>query len=246
MGNGSTIVVVDDDPRIRELLRDRFEGESWRVFEASDRAGLFALLDAHPVDLVTLDIALGGENGLDLVREIRASRQIGILMVTGKGELIDIVVGLELGADDYISKPFELREVVARVRSVLRRYELARTASGDRAEASGTGSDVPEIAFGRWRLFPEARTLVDTDGVSPELSSSEFDLLELFLENPHRALSRGTILARLKGRDWRPSDRIVDNLVAQLRKKLERAGQPRLIGTLRGVGYVFSGDVRRR
>ena len=246
MGNGSTIVVVDDEPGIRELLRDCFEGESWRVFEASDRSGLFALLDAHPVDLVTLDIALGDENGLDLVREIRASRPIGIVIVTGKGELIDTVVGLELGADDYISKPFELREVVARVRSVLRRYELTRAAADGRPRAPGTGSGVPEIAFGRWRLFPEARRLSDTDGESPDLSSSEFDLLELFLENPYRALSRDTILARLKGRDWQPSDRIVDNLVAQLRKKLERPGQPRLIGTLRGVGYVFSCDVERR
>lgn len=242
VSSGATIVVVDDDPRVRALLRDCFEGESWQVFEASDGDELFARLEAHAVDLVTLDIALGDENGLDLVRELRRTSDVGIVMVTGKGELIDTVVGLELGADDYIGKPFELRELVARVRSVLRRYGRGRGAY----TSSSPGSRGPEIAFGDWRLYPEARLLTDTDGEPIELSGSEFDLLELFLANPHRALSRDLILEGLKGRERDPSDRTVDNLVAQLRKKLDRPDRPRLINTVRGVGYAFSGDVEYR
>ena len=246
MSAGATIVVVDDDPRIRELLRDCFEAESWRVFEARDGAELFTVLEEHAVDLVTLDIALGGENGLDLVRELRRSHELGIVMVTGRGELIDTVVGLELGADDYVGKPFELREVVARVRSVLRRYAPSREAAA-RTGGGGAGGHGPEIRFGgTWRLYPEARRLAGADGRAPELSASEFDLLELFLAHPHRALSRDTILDSLRGRDWHPSDRMVDNLVAQLRRKLEDRDRPSLIGTVRGVGYVFSGDVERR
>ena len=243
MTGGATIVVVDDDPRIRALLRECLEGESWRVFEAGGRAELFALLEAEEVDLVTLDIGLGHENGLDLVREIRATRELGIVMVTGKGELIDTVVGLELGADDYVAKPVELRELVARLRAVLRRYGRGREAG---EPAPTAPRPVPEIAFGAWRLRPEARTLHGDGGEAVALSASEFDLLSLFLDNPDRALSRDAIMDSLKGRDWHPSDRVVDNLVAQLRKKLERPDRAPLIGTVRGVGYRFSGDVTRR
>ena len=252
MGTAATIVVVDDDPRIRELLRACFEAESYRVLEASDSRTLFALLDEHTVDLVTLDIALVGESGLDLVREIRASHDLGIVMVTGKGELIDTVLGLELGADDYIVKPFELRELLARVRSVLRRYERNRGEEGRGAAAPTARGGAPadeepiEIAFGPWRLRPAARLLLDADGSPLELTGSEFDLLEFLVENPQRVLSRDEIMARLKGRDWHPSDRIIDNLVAQLRKKFEQGGRSAMIDTVRGKGYRFSGTVERR
>ena len=250
MSTAATIVVVDDDPRIRELLRACFEGESYRVLEAPDSRTLFALLDEHAVDLVTLDIALVGESGLDLVRELRRSHDLGIVMVTGKGELIDTVLGLELGADDYVVKPFELRELLARVRSVLRRYERNRGCEGGgRSEgASGAPPDetASEIGFGPWRLRPAARQLLDANAEPLELTGSEFDLLELLVDSPQRVLSRDEIMARLKGRDWHPSDRIIDNLVAQLRKKLERDGHSAMIDTVRGKGYRFSGTVERR
>ena len=248
MVTGTTIVVVDDDPRVRTLLRGCLEGESYRVLEAPDSVTLFALLASHHVDLVTLDIALDGESGLDLVRELRRSHDLGVVMVTAKRDLIDTVVGLELGADDYIVKPFELRELVARVRSVLRRYERDRSAAASRAssEVEPASDEAAEFVFGPWRLLPTARQLLDVDGESHELTSSEFDLLEMFAGNPRRALSRDEIMCSLKGRDWQPTDRTIDNLVAKLRKKLERDGCPTPIDTVRGVGYRFSADVERR
>ena len=239
---GATIIVVDDDDRVRELIRVALEGESYRVLEAPDSRTLFALLAEHRTDLVTLDIALAGESGLDLMKELRASHELGVIMITGRGELIDTVVGLELGADDYIAKPFELREVLARVRSVLRRYRRERhTAAAPAVESRGA-----TLAFGRWRLLTAARQLHDTAGRRCELSVSEYDLLELLASNPRRALSRDEILERLRGRERHPSDRTIDNLVMQLRRKLSRPGEPSLIETARGVGYVFSADVTRR
>ena len=242
----ATVVVVDDDGRVRELIRTALEGEGYRVLEASDSRTLFALLAAHEVDLVTLDVALAGESGLDLIGQIRRSRELGIVMVTGKGELIDTVVGLELGADDYIAKPFELRELIARVRSVLRRCAgaRARDAPPERRPV-GPEADV-EFVFGPWTLEPAARRLRDASGTPCELTGSEFDLMLLFAGNPHRVLSRDEIMLSLKGRDWHPTDRVVDNLVAQLRKKLERDGSATAIDTVRGKGYRFSADVERR
>ena len=243
MGTAATIVVVDDDPRIRELLRAALEAESYRVLEAADGTTLLSLLAEHAVDLVTLDIGLGGESGLTLMEELRRSHDVGVIMVTARDELVDTVVGLELGADDYIVKPFELRELVARVRSVLRRYGrggVDRSGAPDRSSARG-----PALTFDAWRLYPKARLLCRADGTPCELSGSEFTLLSLLVENAHRALSRDEIMEALKGRSWNPADRTVDNLVAQLRKKLDEDGRPALIRTVRGVGYLFAGDVGR-
>lgn len=241
----ATIVVVDDDARVRELLRDRLELESYRVLEAADGATLLALLAAHDVDLVTLDIGLDGESGLSLMSDIRRSGDVAVIMVTGRDDLVDTVVGLELGADDYVGKPFEPRELIARIRSVLRRYRRERSARGAAGERTGDRRG-PVIAFGSWRLYPRARVLVGTDGEPCELSSTEFDLLRLFVDNAHEALSRDAIMDALKGRDWNPTDRTVDNLVLQLRKKIEGSGHPPLIRTVRGVGYRFEGDVTHR
>ena len=242
----ATIVVVEDDDRVRELIRAALEGQSYRVLEASDGATLFALLAEHETDLVTLDIGLGGESGLDLVREIRRSHELGIVMVTARGELIDTVVGLELGADDYIVKPFELRELIARVRSVLRRCAGAG-AGATPAKRQAAGAEArAQLVFGPWRLEPVARRLRDELGEPCALTSSEFDLLLLFAESPHRVLSRDEIMISLKGRDWRPTDRVVDNLVAQLRRKLSHGNGATMIDTVRGKGYRFSADVRQR
>lgn len=231
------ILVVDDDPKVRTLLRRCLEGEGFAVSEAADGAGLLACLDRQPVSLITLDLNLGKENGLDLARDIRKERNIPIIMLTGKGDAIDRVVGLEVGADDYLAKPFELRELVARIRAVLRR-------------ASPTEAPAPSgrrYAFEGWVLDINRRSLRGDGGKDQELTTSEFNLLEAFVKRPHRVLSRDDIMDLLKGHDWSPLDRSIDNLVARLRKKVERdPDQPSLIKTVRGAGYVFTADVERQ
>jgi DNA-binding response OmpR family regulator len=230
------ILVVDDDPKVRTLLRRCFEGEGFSVSEAKDGTELRALLGRHPVSLITLDLNLGDENGLDLAREIRKELSTPIIMLTGKGDAIDRVVGLELGADDYLAKPFELRELLARVRAVLR-----RTNTADQPAPSGQ-----RYALEGWVFDVNGRSLSRDTGESLELTTSEFNLLELFVKRPHRVLSRDDIMDLLKGHDWSPLDRSIDNLIARLRKKIEPdPDQPRLIKTVRGVGYVFAIDVKR-
>ena len=234
---GTHILVVDDDPKVRTLLRRCFEGEGFTVSEAGDGAELRASLGRHPVALITLDLNLGRENGLDLAREIRKDRNVPIIMLTGKGDPIDRVVGLELGADDYLAKPFELRELLARVRAVLRR------SSPDDAPASPPGQ---RFTFDGWTFDVGKRSLTREGGADQELTTSEFNLLEAFVLRPHRALSRDDIMDLLKGQDWSPLDRSIDNLVARLRKKVERdSDHPALIKTVRGVGYIFTADVKR-
>jgi len=234
--SGHHIVVVDDDPKVRTLLRRCFESEGFAVSEAKNGQELQAQLDRLPVSLITLDLNLGGENGLDLARQIRKERNLPIIMLTGKGDAIDRVVGLEIGADDYLVKPFELRELLARVRAVLRRSGRA-----DSPEPSGQ-----RFEFESWLFDVSRRELTDRKtGGAIELTTSEFNLLEAFVKRPHRVLSRDDIMDLLKGQDWSPLDRSVDNLIARLRKKIEPdADHPRLIKTVRGVGYTFAVDVR--
>jgi DNA-binding response OmpR family regulator len=235
MGGGH-ILVVDDDPKVRTLLRRCLEGEGFGVSEAKDGAELNACLEKHPVALITLDLNLGKENGLDLAREIRKERDVPIIMLTGKGDAIDRIVGLELGADDYLAKPFELRELVARVRAVLRRASAAEQAAPSRRR----------YAFEGWVFDLDRRSLERESGGSRDLTTSEFNLLEAFVKRPRRVLSRDEIMDLLKGHDWSPLDRSIDNLVARLRKKIEEdPDHPRLIRTVRGVGYTFTADVER-
>jgi DNA-binding response OmpR family regulator len=234
--NGGHILVVDDDPKVRTLLRRCFEGEGFSVSEAKDGAELRACIERQPVTLITLDLNLGRENGLDLAREIRKERNIPIIMLTGKGDAIDRIVGLELGADDYLAKPFELRELVARVRAVLRRTSAAEQPAPSRQR----------YAFEGWIFDLDRRSLERESGEVQDLTTSEFNLLEAFVKRPHRALSRDEIMDLLKGHDWSPLDRSIDNLVARLRKKIEEdPDRPRLIKTVRGVGYTFTADVKR-
>jgi two-component system OmpR family response regulator len=230
------ILVVDDEPRVRTLLRRCLEGEGYAVSEAKNGAEVRACIDHQPISLITLDIGLGKENGLDLAREIRKQRNIPIIMLTGKGDAIDRVVGLELGADDYLAKPFEMRELVARVRAVLRRAAPS--------EANPQGQC---YAFEGWVLDVGRRTLSKAGGDVAELTTGEFNLLEAFVKRPHRVLSRDEIMDLVKGHDWSPLDRSIDNMVARLRKKIERdPDRPALIKTVRGAGYVFAADVARR
>jgi len=231
--SSAPILVVDDDPKVRTLLRRSLEGEGFVVFDAKDGAELRSTLKRKAVALITLDLNLGKENGLDLAREIRKDHNIPIIMLTGRGDAIDRVVGLELGADDYLAKPFEMRELVARVRAVLR-----RSAAPEPATATGQ-----RFGFEGWILDLSRRSLKRESGEEQDLTTSEFNLMEAFVKRPHRVLSRDDIMDLLKGHDWSPLDRSIDNLIARLRKKVERDPErPRLIKTVRGVGYVFAAE----
>jgi two-component system, OmpR family, response regulator len=234
------ILVVDDDPAVRELLRDCLEPEGFRVSEAADSAAMHALMSAEHIDLVTLDLMLGGENGLNLARDIRSHHDIPIVMITGKGDTIDCVVGLELGADDYIAKPFHPREVVARIRAVLRRKPPGET------KRTGPGSRSERLAFEGWTMDLGRREVMSTQRASLPLTTAEFNLLEILARRPQRVHSRDTIMDLLKGHDWTPFDRSIDALVSRLRKKIEVDPEnPRLLKTVRGVGYIFACEVRQ-
>jgi DNA-binding response OmpR family regulator len=238
-----TILVVDDEEPVRTLLRECFELEGYRVEEAGDAASALERIMDTPVQLVTLDLNLGGDNGLELARQIRGRCNAPIVMITGKGDTIDRVVGLELGADDYIAKPFHVREVLARVRAVLRRYEPVAT-----NELAPPVKDDAEIwAFDGWVLNAASRELTTASGEERELTTAEFDMLLMFVRRSRRVLSRDNIMDLLKGHEWSPLDRSIDTLVARLRRKVEDTPEtPRLIKTVRGVGYVFAGDSHRR
>ena len=236
--NTKRILVVDDDPQIRSLLATLFEGEGFAVVTAGSGAEMRRALEGNRISLITLDINLTGEDGFALAREVRGRLDVPIIMISGKADDIDRIVGLELGADDYITKPFNLREVLARVRAVLRRYEPRPT-----SEAT---DERPRLRFDGWVLDVAARHIEGVEGEPLDLTTAEFNLLALFVERPRRVLSRDTILDLLRGAEWSPLDRSVDTLVGRLRKKIEKdPDQPVLIKTVRGVGYVFSPDVTR-
>ena len=239
-----TILVVDDEEPVRALLRDCFELEGYRVEEASDAKTAMSRIDDAPVQLVTLDLNLGGDNGLELARQIRARCNVPIVMITGKGDTIDRVVGLELGADDYITKPFHVREVLARVRAVLRRYEHG--APGE-LPSLAPGAEQGDIwRFDGWVLDAGRRELRSPAGEPRELTTAEFDMLLMFVQRPSRVMSRDNIMDHLKGHDWSPMDRSIDSLVARLRRKVEAVPDaPRMIKTVRGVGYVFAAEVKK-
>jgi DNA-binding response OmpR family regulator len=235
--NQPHILIVDDDAGIRDLLRDCLEPEGFRVSEAADSRSMGDLLTKGGIDLVTLDLMLGGENGLVIAAGIRAMHAIPLVMITGKGDMVDRVVGLEMGADDYIAKPFHPREVVARIRAVLR-----RVSTGTLREQTSTSE---RIAFDGWVLDVGRRELFDPDQKSLVLTTAEFNLLEMFVRRPQRALSRDVIMDLLKGHDWAPFDRSIDALISRLRRKIEATpDDPRMIKTVRGVGYVFACDTR--
>ena len=236
------LLIVDDEDLLRTLLRNRFEKEGFVVTEARDATELWQRLDAGRVDLITLDLTLGRDDGLALAREIRAKLNVPIIMISAKGEEIDRVVGLELGADDYITKPFSPREVVARVRAVLRRY-----GAGSPFECAGVAApNGLRLAFQGGVLDVARREVTSDSGGLIDLTTTEFNLLELFLRHPQRVLTRDEIMNLLKGQDWSAFDRSVDSAIARLRKKIEPdVDRPRHIKTVRSVGYVFSSEVRK-
>ncbi|MCV3271494.1 response regulator [Roseobacter sinensis] len=243
-----TILVVEDDTKVSRLLRNVLEGEGFSVREAQSRAEVLDAVVAGRIDLITLDIQLGADNGLELAREIRRQSSVPIVMVTGKDDLIDRVVGLELGADDYITKPFHVREVVARIRSVLRRappVPLAECAPpGPSLGCPPAVDDSRRFAFDGMIATPDRLELQDRTGGDCALTSGDYRLLTVFLERPKRVLSRDQLMDLIGGQAWSPLDRTIDNQVARLRKKIERnPSDPKLIKTVRGIGYTLACDV---
>lgn len=242
------LLVVDDDPDIRDLLADYLRQHAFQVDTAADGAEMLALLaespSARPVDLVVLDIMMPGEDGLSLCRRLRAAPRpdgrppVPIIFLTALGEATDRVVGLELGADDYVVKPFQPRELLARIRAVLRRALPA-------GEDHGGPAPMPAgaLLFNGWRLDLTARHLVDPTGVVVNLSGAEYRLLKLFLEHPNEVLGRDFLQDAVQGRDAQRSafDRSLDVQVCRLRARLKDNGrEARLIKTVRGDGYVFT------
>lgn len=233
------ILVVDDDPKIRALLRSCFEGEGAIVEEATGLESVLRAFAHHVPDLVTLDLGLEGDSGLDIARELRKSHDTPIIMVTARDDVIDRVVGLELGADDYVTKPFHIREMLARANSVLRRYEApARMRAADpAAKAEGGG----EIMLDGLRIDRARMIVRDRGGHDCNLTGADFKLLGAFLDHSGRPLSRDRLMDLIEGPSWVPMDRTIDNQVARLRKKIERdPASPRLIKTVRGIGYMLT------
>ena len=233
------ILVVDDDPEIRSLLKTCFEREGYDVIEAPDARSARAALGRGTISLITLDLTLGRDDGLSLAREIRVSHDVPIVILSGKGDTVDRIVGLEVGADDYIAKPFSPREVLARVRAVLRRKEGGKAPVAQRASAHEV------FQFGNWRLDVTSRELKGRLNERRELTTAEFNLLELFVRHAHRVLSRDEIMDLLKGHDYSPLDRSIDALVSRVRRKIDDETDAEYIKSIRGVGYMFASDVRR-
>ena len=234
------ILNVDDDREIRDLLGSYLARNGLRTSAAANGREMRAVLETHTIDLVVLDIMLPGSDGLSLCRELRAGKwkTLPILMLSARGDETDRIVGLEMGADDSLAKPFAAREVLARVRAVLRRARML-PANMQIAEAGAL------IAFGDWRLDTVARHLVDSAGVVVALSGAEYRLLRVFLDHPQRVLTRDQLLNLTQGRDSDSFDRSIDLMVSRLRQRLrDRAREPRYIKTLRNEGYVLSTTVQ--
>ncbi len=235
MQKPQSILVVDDDPRLCRLVSHQLTREGYSVRTAAGGEEMRRLISEALPDLVILDLMLPGEDGFSLARELRAQSNVGIVMLTGKTDTVDKIVGLEIGADDYVTKPFDERELLARVRSVLRRVS-------DDARAQEQDGNI--ACFEGWGLDLTAYELVSPDGDTVHLTSHEFQLLAALVRHGHRVLTRDAILELLSGRDWTLEDRSVDVLVGKLRRKLETdPHDPKLIKTVRGVGYILAVDV---
>lgn len=230
-----TVLVIDDEPDIVDMIGSYFQARQMRVVGGSNGADLRRLLREVTPALVLLDLGLPGENGIDLAREVREHSGLPLIIVSGRDATVEKVVALELGADDYVTKPFELAELYARSRSLLRR-----------AQPGAQAGHAPALSFEGFTFHPEQRSLLDALGRVVELTAGELQLLELLLAHPHRVLSRDQLLEWTHGRSAGPFDRSVDMQVARLRRKLgDDPAAPRLIKTVRGAGYWFSPSVTR-
>jgi two-component system OmpR family response regulator len=229
-----SILVVDDDGQILELVARFLMGNGFAVHTARDGREMLAQLSEHGADLIVLDLMLPGANGLELCRELRRTSSIPVVMLTAKGEEVDRIIGLEVGADDYLPKPFNPRELLARVNAVLRRTTPNQMQGSRRPRSMG---------FAGWKLDIMKRELMSPDGVVVDLSTGEYDLLITFLEAPQRVLSRDYLLDAARNRTLEPFDRAIDVQVSRLRRKIGDGGE--LIKTVRGAGYLFAADVER-
>ena len=226
------ILLVEDDPTIRAMTQLSLQRDGFAVDTAVDGAAGLAQFRSQLPDLVLLDVRLPGEDGLALARWLRERHDVAIIMLTAAGEVIDRVVGLEVGADDYIGKPFDLRELLARMKSVLRRAEKSRT------QPASSGSR--RIPFGNCQLDLDRHQLISASGDDIALTAMEFDLLRAFAEHPNRVLSRDQLLTLTRNREWEPFDRSIDIRIARLRRKIEDdPDNPKTIKTIRGSGYIF-------
>jgi two-component system OmpR family response regulator len=236
MNDSSHILIVDDQPEICDVVQEYLSGEGYRVSIAHDGAGMRRVMLQSPVDLVILDLMLPGEDGLTLARSLREESGVGIIILTGRGETVDRIIGLEMGADDYLPKPFHLRELLARVKSVLRRVT---TRTADRSAQPRS-----KARFAGWQLDLASRELRSPSGEEVRLTTGEFDLLSAFVNNANLVLTRDRLLDLARNREAGPFDRTIDVQVGRLRRKLaEDPQKPTMIKTVRGSGYIFTPPV---
>jgi two-component system phosphate regulon response regulator OmpR len=233
MSNAISVFVVDDDPEIRQFLQDYLSEHGYRVLVAPDGPAARALLAEQVPAVVLLDVGLPGEDGLTLARWLREHFEVGIIMVSGAGETIDRIVGLEVGADDYLAKPFDPRELRARLKSVLRRYQRS-------AAPAPPAETTRRVAVGAGLLDLDSCQLFGAEGQEIPLTRLEFELLRVFVARPNRPLSRDQLMMLTQNRDWDPYDRSLDIRVVRLRRKIEAdPDHPRSIRTVRGIGYLY-------
>jgi two-component system OmpR family response regulator len=244
------LAVVDDEVDITLLLGHYLQGHGFRVSQLHSGAALMALMSEDAPAIVLLDLGLPGEDGFAIARQLREHHRCGLVIVTGRGDAIDKVVGLEVGADDYVTKPFDLRELLARIKAVLRRLEPAPAAPAPAAPLVPTGLAAsalaeapaarPLLRFAGWSLDLAARRLVDADGQEVVLTTGEFELLRVFTQHPGRVLSRDFLLGQTRGREAAPFDRTIDVQVGRLRRKLEPDAEvPQILKSVRGAGYIL-------
>jgi two-component system, OmpR family, phosphate regulon response regulator OmpR len=240
MTDRGRILIVDDDEELRGTLREYLEISGFVVYSVGDGESMRNVIAQSPVDIVLMDVNLPGEDGFELTRKLRSSRNIGIVMLTGAGQTVDRIIGLEVGADDYVVKPFDPREVLARVKSVLRRIQAqpveTRTPSTVKPEVVRMGSCTLDLA---------AHTLYDSTGAQVPLTAMEFDLLKAFAANPDRVLNRASLLELAHRHDADVFDRSIDLRIARVRRKIEtNSKRPQVLKTVRGVGYMFVSNKR--
>lgn len=225
------VLVVDDDADVRRVLTEYLGGHDFDVVAVASGEAMRSALQTSVPDVVLLDLGLPGEDGLTLARFLRERYAVGIIMVTGAAEPVDRIVGLEIGADDYIGKPFDPRELRARIKSVMRRLS---------PQPTGVTSSVPRVAIGRCALDLASRQLYDRDGTEVAITAMEFDLLKAFIDHPNQVLSRDRLLTLTRNREWEPFDRSIDIRITRLRRKIEEdPDHPRAIRTVRGAGYMY-------
>lgn len=230
------ILVCDDEPDVREMVQEYLQKRGFKVSTAENGQALRLSLTQNEIDLIILDINMPGEDGLSVLRSIRTHTQVPVVMLTAAGEVVDRIIGLEMGADDYLGKPVDLRELEARLKAVLR-----RKAAPDPAPDSGPA--VKRARFGAYLLDIDAAKMISDDGVELPLTAMEFSLLKTFAENKGRVLNRDQILEQAHDRSWDPFDRSIDIRISRLRRKIEKIPEkPSIIKTVRGLGYLYDPD----